>query len=429
MIKRIQSLIAGSPFLKNLITVVTGSALAQAIPLLVLPVLSRLYSKEAYGIYSFYMLVAYTASAFASLRFEFSIMLPKLDEEAAQLVTLCAGLAVALVLTGEVVLVGIHFYDPAQLERLQLSPWILALPLLVLAQSLNQTGYYWLLRRQQFGDISRNRVARSVVASLFAAAWGLSGDPSGLIIGAIVAQIIAVVTMWRKILSRDLSLFRGIAATQVLKAGKPHLRFPLYALPADLLSTYSQQLPLLFFPSKEAGAFAFVQNSVGVPLNFITSTVLDVFKERATRDYRETGRFDKIFRNLFLSLLGIGLIPAALLLFAGPQIFSFAFGATWRLAGEYSVVLSIMFLLKFVVSPLSYSYYVVGRVRENFALHIVVGALTAGAVGVGLFVLESPMVALILFSSAYSLVYVLYLVRSWRFASGSVHIESGDQIG
>lgn len=81
-------------------------------------------------------------------------------------------------------------------------------------------------------------------------------------------------------------------------------------------------------------------------------------------------------------------------------------------------ILAIAFCFKFVASPLSYSYYIVGKTKEDFVLHVWIAASSAAALAYGTFVANDPRLAVLLFSINYAFVYVFYLVRSYKFASG-----------
>ena len=77
-----------SPFIKSILTLVTGSSIAQAITLLVTPILSRIYSPADFGVFTFFMAIVGAFALIATLRYEIAIMLPKKDQEAVNIVSL-----------------------------------------------------------------------------------------------------------------------------------------------------------------------------------------------------------------------------------------------------------------------------------------------------------------------------------------------------
>ena len=73
---RIKSLFE-DPFWKNVATLFTGTTIAQALPILLLPLITRLYSKEALGVYFIYAGIGFLSQIIVSLQLQLSIVLPK----------------------------------------------------------------------------------------------------------------------------------------------------------------------------------------------------------------------------------------------------------------------------------------------------------------------------------------------------------------
>ncbi len=59
--------------------------------------------------------------------------------------------------------------------------------------------------------------------------------------------------------------------------------------------------------------------------------------------------FTKTARKLFF----VGLLPITILMISGPWLFSIVFGTNWWTAGLYMRILGLMYLVQFVVVPLS----------------------------------------------------------------------------
>ena len=75
-------------FNRNVATLVTGTGLAQLIPLAVTPVLSRLYPPEQFGVLALFISVVSSLSVLATGRYEFAIMLPRKDVDATNIAAL-----------------------------------------------------------------------------------------------------------------------------------------------------------------------------------------------------------------------------------------------------------------------------------------------------------------------------------------------------
>ena len=134
--------------------------------------------------------------------------------------------------------------------------------------------------------------------------------------------------------------------------------FPLLEAPASLINTLAHQLPFLVFPlifsSVIAGQYFLVDRVLIIPASLIGSAVFEVFKNKAQEDFARNGNCTPIFVKTGIALLAIGSLPALVLLFFAPNLFSFVFGPEWSKAGEYAQILTPLAWVQFVASPLSY---------------------------------------------------------------------------
>ena len=78
-----------SSFASNVVTIVTGTAIAQIIVILATPVITRLYGPEAFGLFALFSSIISILVTVGCLRYELAIMLPKSDEDAANVFGLC----------------------------------------------------------------------------------------------------------------------------------------------------------------------------------------------------------------------------------------------------------------------------------------------------------------------------------------------------
>jgi O-antigen/teichoic acid export membrane protein len=62
-----------------------------------------------------------------------------------------------------------------------------------------------------------------------------------------------------------------------------------------------------------------------------------------------------------LKLFLVGIIPVGILYFAGERIFGLVFGNDWQETGAIIRVLSLMFLIQFIVSPMSQTLNILNK--------------------------------------------------------------------
>ena len=93
---KISSLIPKEEFSKNVLTLVSGTAIAQIIPIAISPVLTRIYTPEEFGIYAIFTSIVIIFSVISNGRYELAIVLPEKDEDAINIFAL--GLIINVVL-------------------------------------------------------------------------------------------------------------------------------------------------------------------------------------------------------------------------------------------------------------------------------------------------------------------------------------------
>ena len=110
-----------STFVSNVVTLSTGTIIAQALGILAAPILSRLFAPEAFGVLGLFTAISGIIGAMVCLRYDLAIMLPRQDKKA---VNLFAGslLSAALISFLCAVLIGIagqHLLNIFNVEQLK----------------------------------------------------------------------------------------------------------------------------------------------------------------------------------------------------------------------------------------------------------------------------------------------------------------------
>ena len=161
MVKNLIKQLNKSEFLKNALMLITGTVIAQFIPILLQPILRRMFTPEDFGTFAVYTSLLGIVVSIANLRYESTVMLPQKDSDAANLVVaggvisfLMAALSgVVLLIFGEAI---ISFFD--------LDPQVLwlfyFLPISIFFFSAYQSMNYYLIRKKAFRMSSLNKVIR-----------------------------------------------------------------------------------------------------------------------------------------------------------------------------------------------------------------------------------------------------------------------------
>ena len=74
---------------KHILTLISGSGLAQVVTLLSLPILTRLYQPEEFGILAVFLAALAVMTVAINGGYDMALMLPEKDEEARKILLLC----------------------------------------------------------------------------------------------------------------------------------------------------------------------------------------------------------------------------------------------------------------------------------------------------------------------------------------------------
>ncbi|WP_299735189.1 oligosaccharide flippase family protein [uncultured Endozoicomonas sp.] len=343
---------------RNVVTLLTGTVLAQALPVGISPVLSRLYSPDDFGLLALYAALASIIATVASLRYELAILQPEDEEDAIALVWISLA-AIGIVFS--ITLLAVFSYNHFKLEFLGVEGirgWLYLLPLSVLVLGVFKIFNRWLLRNDAYKAISQVTVSQSLFSSFFQVALSLFSLKGGLVIGQFVGQTAASLVAGFKSARKVRSFSLNINKERMLFNIKKYRRMPTYSTAGALADMLSIQMPVLvisrFFLESATGAFSLTFRVLNLPATVVSSAVSQVLYKRINdmSNANSMGITQLLFK---LFILNLGLM-APFIIFVnlfGEQLFALIFGEPWRQAGKMATVLVFAVAVRFVVSPMS----------------------------------------------------------------------------
>lgn len=416
-----------SDFARQVLTLATGTAAAQALTILAAPVLTRVYRPEDYGVFALFGGVTGLAALLASGKYDPAVLIPKEDSVAASLVGASLSLTFVTAVGLTVCLWFVCHPLAAWLGDPLLAPWLQLVPLAVVLTNLVLLLGVWANRQQTYGPLARSRMAAALAGTAVNLALGFAGwGAAGLICGFFATHVAALLVLWQPSTNLLHRLRTESSFPAMRSAAAEFVSFPKFSLGADLLNNLANQLVVLllpkFFGMAVLGWYAMGQRVIGIPTALVGGAVGEVFRSQASRDFAKQGNCREIFRKTFghLTLLAVG--PFLVLLVGAPDLFALVFGESWRMAGRLAQVMSVMFLLKFVVSPLTHTYFLAGQQKEDLLLHFYMILSSATALWLGHRLSGDAVIALFCFSLNFGSIYLIYLWRSYLFAC-SLHLN------
>jgi len=346
-----------SEFSRNVLTLMTGTTIAQAIPIAISPILTRIYTPEDFGAFALFVAITSIFGSIANGRYELAIMLPKKDEDAINIFALgfIITSTISLILLALIIL--FHDYFIQLLNNEAIGVWLYFVPIAVFFIGLFNILNYFNNRKKQYKDIANATIVKSIILAITQLSIGfLKNGATGLITGQIFSQIFANMRLFKNII-KDKKLISGISKLKIIALAKRYKDFPKFSMWAILANTLSLHLTniliLSFFSVATLGFYSLVQRVLGMPSALIGSSIGQVFFQEATQEKQQTGKAIKTFNSTIKKLIIIGLPSFGILFFIVEDLFAFVFGEEWRIAGEYAEIMVIFYYIKFISSTVS----------------------------------------------------------------------------
>lgn len=364
-----------SEFLRHIVTLLTGTAAAQILMLLLTPVLSRLYSPEAYGLFSLYSALVATFSVVAALRYDIAIMLPKHDADAKVLKRGATQLILAVSITASLVCGIAAPLIADSLGNPELAPWLWLVGLSVFTLAEISALTYWLNRRSDYKAIGINRVLQSGGTALaqLGLAMGKLGGVGGLIAGSIIGQTAALLTLRHK--GRDVrtGLEDSVETTRSLFSR--YRRMPLLNGPNALVDAIRingiSLLIAVVYSGALLGQFYMAWKLLQIPLGLINGALSQVFFQRLS--VMERGSMYSFAKSSVIRSAILGILPFALIYLLSPWALPVILGSQWVDAGLIARALVPWLFMSLITSPIS-TIFVVTEAQHLLLAHSIVYA-------------------------------------------------------
>ena len=410
-----------SEYSKNVVKVMTGATIAQALPIAAAPILTRLFPPEAFGVYYLYGALVSILSVAATGRYEMAILIPKDRLEALHVLLVAAAAAMGFSVLLLVLVLLFKDAIAGMLGEPALAPWLFLLPASVLLQGLVNAGNFWHNRAKRFGLLTGSKILVSTtnVGGRIGMAWATPGT-AGLIWGTFFSWIAGVGQYIFAFFKKDGDLLRQFDPAEWKRQALRYRQFPLTMVPGSLFNKGNTDLPPillnLFFSPAIAGFFGQMNSVVRQPLLVVGRAYEEVFKQKASEELQELGHCRAVFRRTLsrLALLGTG--PFLLLFILAPELFAWLFGEAWKTAGLYARYFALPLFLQFLAAPLSSLFYLTEHTRTYSVLELGQLGLVLAALLTGHLWLGDPDQTLLLLAAAYTAGMLVRLGLLWRMA-------------
>lgn len=343
-------------FYQHVLKLFASISIAQFIPIIATPILTQFFSPQDFGLYGLYISICSILGIIASAKYDVAIMLPRNKIDSLNILALCFFITFIF---SSICFSVLNIFNDALFDLTKsdlLKKYYFIIPISIFLISINQSIIVWLNRNKKYNTIATQNVIKSGSNSGSALILGLNSINLGLIAGHIISLLtISVFNIFYLLKEINTTL----VSQKIIKRNfRKYIDFLKFSSFSNLFNACTNMgmttLIVVFFGTKTAGLYFLAEKLIAIPLSFITSSVSQVYFEKASKLFysdrlallKLTNQVQKnIFYILFPFLVFCSLF--------GEELFSIL-GQEWAEAGVILKYFTVFVLMKNLYSPISH---------------------------------------------------------------------------
>jgi teichuronic acid exporter len=402
-----------SEFLKYIMVLMSGTVAAQLLGYLFAPVITRLYTPEEGAELGLFLRIIGVGAALATVRYEHALPILKHDAHSYRLYRFSFFATILVTFVSILILIVPAVLNPTSSNTLFYG----LVPVGLFFTAMYNLGTNWSIRMKKFRYITFARVTNSLIGNSAKVLFGvMQVGYLGLIAGTVIGLVTANIWFIRDFFKTNRTFQVPYRSVRNWILAKEYKEFPTINLPHAIMDLSRDLLMavliLELFSKEDFGLYDHSYRMLRLPLVFIGVAIGQVFFQRSAEKINRgediVGMMIKVTKNLAL----LAIVPFTILFFYGEELFAFVFGEEWRSAGTYAEILSPMFMVNFISSPISTLPLVLRKQRAFFVLSIVASVLMLVTLTVPPMFLEWKIEQTLWLFGSTQLVYLLFVV--WR---------------
>mgnify|MGYP001238567154 CR=1 FL=1 len=412
MKKSIKKLFFKSEFNRNVLKLISGSAIANVINFLAIPILCRIYSVEEFGYFQLLFSMITILGVISCLKYEMTLTLTQNKKESDNLFFASVSILIifSIILFFVVKVFGeitLSFFNANHLNNYiyWICPGVFSLGLYEL---LN----YVFMRKKAFGKMAKFRFVQVLLIQLTAIAFGIiTSGFEKLLFSFILGNLIVSTFM---IFKSDIQ-FQNFDLNLIIKLLNKFKKFPIVNMPMALLNTFSMQLPVFilstYFNAEVIGFYMMANRILTTPMQLISRSVGRVYYKEASDAFSGSKeKLKTIFKNTVSKIAKIGLLPVLVIIPFAPILTKLLLGNQWEMTGIFMQIMMPWIYFQFINLPVSTTFSIINRQEIGLILIIISIILRYTAMVTWS---ETPIQQITVLTIVASLFYITYIYSSF----------------
>ena len=322
----------------------SSNIIMYVLPIIVTPILSRLYSPTCFGEWGVFSSVITIATIVIFLSYENAIVKAK-EEEIPNILIICFLIGCILTLIFTVVLALNEKYLFCNFSIGQNTAiytlYLLAYVLYTIAYNLNN-------RYSKYTTLSVANIIQGASQAIFriTLAFFAIGAVNGLIVGTTISEIITALFLINIITQFVIKYnWTTCSLANVRKMVIKYKKFPLYDAPANLLAFSALSLPTIilavFYTKSAIGSLSIIFQLLLMPMSLVGSSLGKVYYQELCQIDTTQHKIAETTNTLFRFLGILAILPLLFICCGGDKIIVCFLGKGWETAGDIAICLSL----------------------------------------------------------------------------------------
>lgn len=394
-------------FIRNVLKLSASSTLLTFVPIIVTPILSRLYSPEDYAEWGVFSSVYYIVNSFIFLSYENTIVKTNKREELPSLITLCL-----IICT----LISVVTFIIFKLGKLLGWMFFIEFPSeLLLFLTLLSTSYYTIVysfanRERCFSSMSVANIINGAGQASIRILLGIIPIVAhGLIWGNALAHILSFLFIFICLINRIKALdWARVKISEIKKVFEKNIKFLKFDAPARFIEFLVGNLSIIilanFFSGNEIGCFSMSIQLVLLPITMIGSAMGNVYYSEISENCDDSNAVKKSTVRVSKICFYMSLIPILLISLGLDKFMPILLGEKWADAGKILLCLAIYSLPVILTEPLLPAFRALNCQEKRFYYNIFNVIFALGGLLLACMFFYNLYICLIIYSIAFAMV-------------------------
>lgn len=411
----------GSSFIKNTMKLSASNVILTLLPLIVTPILSRLYTPEDYAGWGVFSSVLFIVNSFLCLSYENAIIRTNKREEVPNLVALCLLVALFVIfLTGIVFIAGrllhIKFFNEFPSIILLLATLLVTVIHSIFLCVVNREKNYTLMSVVNVSNGLTQALVRILLGVFPIISLGLIW---GNLFGHVVAALILIVFITRELTNISLN----VSVDGIKEVAKKYQKFPKYDAPAKFVEFTVANVVIIilshFFAKSEVGCYSMCMQFILLPITVIGSAIGNVYYREISEQNEKSQVRNSTIKVAKMNLL-LSILPILFLTLGGDSLLVLFLGSKWENAGTMAIIMSIFSLPVILSEPLLPAFRALDKQEYRLRLNVINLVFSIGSLITASLFFDKIYIVLLIYSIIYSIIRFIFFFTVLKLTDVSI---------